>query len=658
MTFNHPVYHNPLKTRADTERSLVELLEPLGVQATPDGFHLGNSAALYPPKIARMEGWCRLLWGIGPFIAGGGIWPDTDVLRETLIRGTDPEDKAYWGDCAARDQRLVEMAAIALALILAPGVFWDPLDEKARQNLYRWLSFVETQELPPMNWHFFRLMVQAAFRELGLPVNEAAEQESFAIVESCYRGEGWYQDGEGGSFDLYNPMAFHYYGLILVAIDKRKGDRGPATGSNANIPPIRRLAERFIERAKLFGSSFAAWFYRDGSMIPYGRSLTYRFAESAFFSACAFAGLEVLPWSVMKGITLRNLRRWYSRPILDSSGLLSVGYAYPNLIMADAYNSPGSPYWALKTYIILALQKDHPFWQAEESPLPDSGSGAGRCFHIGEKIPAFIVSRSDTDAQLLTAGRYPYFDMNHAAQKYCKFAYSARFGFCVSHSNYNIEKTGCDSALLLSEEFDGGGNGYWRERRETVEQETGENWVRSRWQPWPDVSVVTALVRLGDWHIRIHRIKSGRPLCAVEGGFSIPRFAGVGEAPPVCNAAGESTEALALQLWAGSRIAALENRLPRDLNKAVSRHGALLFPAPNLNVIHPSVIIPILEGKLERGTVFLACAVWAGAKAGGNNDPEKPGGNLPGIRACGENRGRQGFVVFDGAGTVTAEIFV
>jgi hypothetical protein len=221
--------------------------------------------------------------------------------------------------------------------------------------------------------------------------------------------------------------------------------------------------------------------------------------------------------------------------------------------------------------------------------------------------------------------------MNHAAQKYCKFAYSARFGFCVSHSNYDIEKTGCDSALLLSE-----GDGYWRERREVTEQETGENWVRSRWQPWPDVSVTTALIRLGDWHIRIHRIQSGRSLLAVEGGFSIPRFNDVDEAPPLRNAAGElSAEALIRFPWAASRIVALEGSFPAGLRPATPRRGSLVVPAPNLNVIHPSVVIPVLEGRVEPGSVCWACAVWAGE---GSAE-----GSVPQITAHGENRGRYVF---------------
>lgn len=34
------------------------------------------------------------------------------------------------------------------------------------------------------------------------------------------------------------------------------------------------------------------------------------------------------------------------------------------------YNSPQSPYWALKSLLILALPKSHPFWAAKEEAYP------------------------------------------------------------------------------------------------------------------------------------------------------------------------------------------------------------------------------------------------------------------------------------------------
>lgn len=103
----------------------------------------------------------------------------------------------------------------------------------------------------------------------------------------------------------------------------------------------------------------------------FGRSLTYRFAQGAFWGALAFAGVEALDWGMIKGLALRHLRWWATRPIARQDGCLMVSYAYPNAKTSETYNAPGSPYWALKFFLPLALPETHPFWQAEEIPLPE-----------------------------------------------------------------------------------------------------------------------------------------------------------------------------------------------------------------------------------------------------------------------------------------------
>jgi hypothetical protein len=268
--------------------------------------------------------------------------------------------------------------------------------------------------------------------------------------------------------------------------------------------------------------------------------------------------------------------------------------------MADRYNSPGSPYWALKMFLILALNENHPFWQAEETPLSNQPQVTA------DKIPGLIISRNADDVQFLCSGRIAPFEMNHAAQTYCKCAYSARFGFCVSHGGANLEQAGGDSMLLLSDldsETETGGN-HWRERRGTTEILSGENWISSVWRPWPDVKIFTLLISLGAWHLRFHRIESARKLKTAEGAFAIKRFNDFDEALPLNNSAAVEWEALTAFPWGASRIVALE--------LSSTRIGTLVVPAPNLNILEPSAVIPTLTGTLEAGTSILVTAVRAG----------------------------------------------
>jgi len=600
---------NPLADRADLARSLLDLLAPLGDRYSEGcaGYSLGATGALYSPRVALLEGWSRVLWGIAPLLSGGGSFPDLGRHLEGLRRGADPGDTAFWGEPEDSDQRLVEMAAIALSLLIARESFWDPLSPEEKKNLHAWLATIQTRKLPANNWHFFRILVCSAFRRLGLPVDERAEAESFDLVDGLYRGDGWYVDGADANYDFYNPFGFHFYGLVYARL---MGDLRPDR------------AARYVERARLFAPQFLALFREDGSVVPYGRSLGYRFAVTSFFSACAFAGVEAVPWAVMKGVVLRNLRWWFARPILDASGVLTVGYAYPNLVMAEQYNSPGSPYWALKAYLPLALGDDHPFWTAEEAPLPSPLPAAGPAMRLA--TPHWIVNRSEEDVQLLCPGRYPPWEAVQAAAKYCKFAYSARFGFSVSHGAWALSQTGCDSMLVLSE-----GDGYWRERRKTSDQASGPDWTSGRWRPWDDVEIVTTLLALGAWHVRVHRIRSARRLETVEGGFSVPRFLGEGlpETPEILIADAEGPAPAGASVafsWAASRI---EDRLlpaeapyaapaapaaPATPAASARRSAGILTLAPNLNILHPHAVLPVLRGSILPGETILACAVRAG----------------------------------------------
>ena len=84
-----------------------------------------------------------------------------------------------------------------------------------------------------------------------------------------------------------------------------------------------------------------------GRAIPFGRSMIYRFAVVSFWGALAYADVELpapLTWGVVKGIVLRHFRWWQTQPdIWSPSGTLTIGYSYPNMYMAESYNSPGSP---------------------------------------------------------------------------------------------------------------------------------------------------------------------------------------------------------------------------------------------------------------------------------------------------------------------------
>ena len=382
----NPMAGNPLRTRADVEAALKALASPLEAFRSPGKarVRLGHDAAHFDRAAADFEGFARPLWGLAPAAVGGANWINWAGIREGLANGTDPDHPEYWGAVGDVDQRMVELAALGYALRLVPDRLWAPLSPAAKANVARWLTEARVRPFSTNNWKFFRVLIDLGLEAVGVPHDPAPSEAYLDEIEALYLGEGWYRDGPWRRVDHYIPFAFHFYGLLLAAYGRRE-DR----------------AAVWRDRARTFAPQFARWFAADGAVIPFGRSMTYRFATGAFWGALAVADVEALPWGEIKGHYLRHLRWWSRQPIAFPDGVLSIGYAYPQRMMSEHYNSAGSPYWAFKAFAPLALPADHPFWQAEER---DAGEDQTPSLQTS---PGMLLTRPPGDARrpLLRAGR-------------------------------------------------------------------------------------------------------------------------------------------------------------------------------------------------------------------------------------------------------------
>ncbi|HIF4732621.1 TPA: DUF2264 domain-containing protein [Citrobacter amalonaticus] len=562
---------NPLSSREDVTRAVNSILEALDKQfpAGQAQFSLGDTCAHYSVDIACMEGLSRALWGLFPLMAGGAEVPFADKYIQAIKLGTDPQSPHYWGDTGPYDQRLVEMAAYGLGLALLPTRLTAAFSPSEQENLHRWLNQITDAQMPDSNWNYFAIIVQLGFKRAGLPYDQSAIDRRFALMEAYYLGDGWYSDGPGRPQDYYISMAFHFYGLLYATLN----------------PEDTARAATLRERARQFAEDFIYMSAADGASVPFGRSLTYRFAMVAFWSAVAFAELDVFSPGIIKGVILRHLRWWQQQPIFDRDGILTLGFAYPNLAMCEDYNSPGSPYWALKVFLILALPETHPFWLAEEQPLP-SLAQTRAIPHAGQ-----ILQHSEHSAHvtMLTSGQLELNNYVNTEAKYTKFAYSSRFGFTIERGRYGLKHAACDSMLLLAN-----GDNYFRGRRDCEQVRVGENVIFSRWLPWHDVTIETWLVPFGEWHIRLHRINSARVLQTVEGGFAVMKAEH--------------------QLHGHGCVIAASNGSSTivDLSPVMSRSPDSIITPPNSSIMFAEcAAIPVLSTEIAPGESWLCCAVRA-----------------------------------------------
>lgn len=574
MTYDLPIRRNPLRTKKDIQDAVNQLCEPLLPFYSKGGalLEMGQTGAVYEERTAQMEAFARPLWGLVPHAAGGG----ESKLWETYLRGirsgTDPEHEEYWGVTGAFDQRFVEMAAIGLALCLCPERIWSPLNEREKANLAAWLDQINHHDLPANNWRFFIVLVNLGLKRAGGPYNSQSLNAALELLDTFYIADGWYSDGITEQRDYYVPFAMHFYGLIYAALMEKEDPERSA---------------RFKERAAKFAQDFIYWFAADGSALAFGRSLTYRFAQAGFWGALAYAGVEAMDWGIVKGLLLRNLRWWFAQPIFYPDGRLTIGYTYSNLLMAEGYNAPGSPYWAFKAFLPLALADDHPFWTAEEKELP-------KLKPLSVQEHAYmIVTHDDQHVVALTSGQYAGFEPAHTTSKYAKFAYSNVFGFSVPKGQTGLAQGAFDSMLALSE-----GDDWYRVRQQCVEHRVESGAVYSLWKPWSNVAVKTWLIPAGAWHVRVHRIETGRELSAAEGGFAIrweDRVLKDSEDRVIT----ANNGVLVHFPWAVSGI----------LNLHGAREPFALPCEPNTNLLHPRTLLPTLKTELEPGVHWLACAV-------------------------------------------------
>jgi len=550
-----------LETKEDYRQLMFQLLDPLKPLYSNGcaRLHLGDSGVTYPAVSMEMEAFSRPLWALVPLWLGGGKGFE-DVYVNGLKNGTDPLHSEYWGGFNDYDQRFVEMAAIASGLIFTPEKLWEPLEEREKDNLAKWLYGINEHIIPDCNWQFFMILVNIALQKLGYPYSKEKLLSGLDKIESYYIGDGWYRDGGSSQKDYYISFAMHYYGLLYsVAMEEEDPKR----------------CSEFRERAKIFARDFIYWFDENGAALPFGRSLSYRFGEAAFWSAYLFAGLDDISAGVVKGILSRHLNWWLDQKIFDRDGVLTIGYAYPNLIMAERYNAPGSPYWGMKTLLCLGLPDSHPFWSAKAEPLP--GLDSIKLL----KQADMLMQRIGSDVIAYPAGVCEKYGHGHVPEKYSKFAYSTRFGFSVARSQIILHENAPDSSLAFVID----GDDYVFVRKYSDQYEVLEDRVISSWHPFPGISVTTTIVPQEYGHLRVHEIESQYDCTAYDCGFAVKKFADEYEQKVAGTTALVSNQEQCCQVSGDGPGAA----------------GFVIESDPNTNVLYPNAAIPSVSYRIKKG---------------------------------------------------------
>jgi hypothetical protein len=337
----------------------------------------------------------------------------TQWYRDGLLAGTDPQNDERWPVATRTDQAKVEAASIALALQLTRPWLWDTLSDDEKQQVIDWLALAPDGWYPDNNWLWFRITVETFLSSVGGPHDARRVMSDLATIESYYRADGWYADGELRAFDYYCGWAMHVYPLLWSA-----SCGSEAFGAAALEPVFRgRLTDFLDDYACLIGS--------DGMPVLQGRSLVYRFAAAAPLWMGAVTGATRLSPGAIRRAASGMLRAFVDRGGIDERGLLTLGLFGEWPQMAQTYSGSGSPYWASKGMLGLMLPADHPVWQAVEEPLPVEVGDTRRVL----RAAGWIVSgtRSDGVVRLFNQGADHALPGDRAGDSplYARFGYSS-----------------------------------------------------------------------------------------------------------------------------------------------------------------------------------------------------------------------------------------
>ncbi|KAH7114284.1 hypothetical protein B0J11DRAFT_131710 [Dendryphion nanum] len=655
---------NAFKTRSDVVHAAEALLKPLVQYMSPGKARIRIPHATgthFDETAAQLEGFARPLWAVGALLMAGtdssdsnssAISPLLTNWLDGFENGPDPKHDEYWGSINNYDQRMVEAETVSFALLAVPRhLLWERLSPTAQANLTIWLQGLHGKAMPPANWLWFRVFANLALINVCGADSATARsslEEDFKVLDSLYMADGWSSDGlwRSAEQDDVEYETLRASGRAGTVASGRHCDY--YSGSFAiqfsqllyvrfapDLDPER--TERYCRQAREFGREFVGYFDRGGACIPFGRSLTYRFACGGFFAALGVAKVSDMPEPLatpgaVKGYLLRHLRWWaaHSENIFSTDGTLNLGWVYPQMYLTENYNSPQSVYWALKSLMVTALSETDDFWQAPETDAPAPYSAHTNPINLLRGPRHITCNHPDGNHHfLLSTAQFSGHPFKATAAKYSKFAYSSAFGFSVPSGATGLAQIAPDNVLALSRD----GTETWAVKQrceepvfhvaslhdadDRVVEQTPSATVT--WWPWGDRSVVvtTTVVapttRWPDWHVRIHRIRRengpGRIFTA-EGGFALHgrQTTSTLELPTLDmgqlsnNALLGETEGiyhskdavLALSNQGASGIAS--TMLSPTLGETTV---TMLKTDPNTNIMSPRAIVPLVENNIS-----------------------------------------------------------
>jgi len=375
--------------------------------------------------IEKLEGLARTLLTVAPLLREepalelNGLSVGAYYRRQLGLL-VDPTSPSHVGPRARRgggpEQALVELAGVALSLSLAREAIWDPLPQEDRDRLAETMRSHAEGPTVPSNWRFFNVFILSFLASQGYRVRKGIVAKHLRRILRAYRGEGWYDDD--GAFDYYSMWGFQTWALLWARL--HGGSTAP------------RFARRLLRNFREMLAHYPYMFGRDGEVIAWGRSMSYRFAAVAPLALAGLLEEPVADPGWLRRICSGALLQFLHSPALLQDGVPTLGIYGPFEPAVQSYSCRGSVYWMGKAFLALLAPPEAPFWTATERAGPWEGYPAGKVhhrFHPGARILlTHYPGMGATELRTCRPGRRrPRADPYRSSEAYDRLAYHSAF---------------------------------------------------------------------------------------------------------------------------------------------------------------------------------------------------------------------------------------
>lgn len=310
----------------------------------------------------KLEGLCRTLFMAAPLLKEH---PDlvinnikvADYYRYHILKLLDPSSPTYIKPQAkggGPNQILVEFGALAVSMFYIPEILFDPLTKEQQDALAKTMISYGDGKTVPSNWKFFNIFVLSFFKAQGYPVNEKLLIEYLDKSLDHYRGNGWYNDNP--AYDYYSMWAFQMYGPVWAEYFGKK-----------YYP---EYAAKFMKNFSEVKDNYPYLFGRDGKMVMWGRSMTYRIGSVAPLSLMGLENDPATNYGWMRRISSGVLLQFLQHPDFMKDNVPTLGFYGAFEPAVQSYSCRGSVYWMGKAFVSLLLPESNPFWSAMENEGP------------------------------------------------------------------------------------------------------------------------------------------------------------------------------------------------------------------------------------------------------------------------------------------------